>query len=603
VSGNLAQGAKRVKEDMNKRHFGEGIMPSLTVLLLGKMILIEKYLLLDFMVDGYSLENYISYETPIFLLYKAGGIFALVSVAYFLKPRNRIRHMALLNFFLTIGVIVLSVYFQAFGKFPSVYSFMAVRDLMDVKESVMVLLKPIYFISLVDCLLLLALAKPLGGMIPKKRNIKIGFLYMFVGAFIVWAIPFQMESIAVKAGDLGWHFYHEDPVLMVKNSSAVSHFSSQAAKLMKSGKNLEVTESERSLVYKYFEEREMNCERDTSFKGVGSGKNLILIQVESLESQVLLRTVDGKEITPNLNKLISRSLFFPNIKEQVREGNSSDAEFMVNTSLYPVDEGVVFYRFYDRVYDDSLPNILKGRGYQSIAAHGDRETFWNRNVMYPQMGYDMFWGIEKFDQNDMVKMSSNIGLGLSDESFLKQCETNMETLKEPYMISLITLTSHSPFVIPDEVKKACFDGVENEAVRRYLESMAYVDGAIGDFVKALDDNGTLNRSLLVIYGDHEGLNKYYGNLEEEWENRGNLPLIICSEGLPAEIYESCGGQIDIMPTLMHLMGEETEGKKLMGRNLLGTHNNGEDSMDVSSEERLLSEIVIKSLTSMQVSKE
>ncbi|HKL10255.1 MAG TPA: sulfatase-like hydrolase/transferase, partial [Clostridia bacterium] len=239
----------------------------------------------------------------------------------------------------------------------------------------------------------------------------------------------------------------------------------------------------------------------------------------------------------------------------------------------------------------------------SIAAHGDRETFWNRNGMYPQMGYDGFWGIEKFDQKDMLKMSSNIGLGLSDESFFQQCAIKMEALKEPYMISLITLTSHAPFVIPDGVKKTRFDGVENMAVRRYLESISYMDGAIGDFVKALDDNGTLNRSLLVIYGDHEGLNKYYGNLEEEWDNRGNLPLIICSEGLPAEIYESCGGQIDIMPTLMHIMGEETEGKKLMGQNLLVINNNEEDERYVSSKERLLSEIVIKSLTSMPVSKD
>ena len=66
------------------------------------------------------------------------------------------------------------------------------------------------------------------------------------------------------------------------------------------------------------------------------GKNLIYIQVESLENFVIGQKINGKEITPNLNKLVQSSLYFPNTFEQVNEGTSSDADLMVNTSMLPL---------------------------------------------------------------------------------------------------------------------------------------------------------------------------------------------------------------------------------------------------------------------------
>ncbi len=107
---------------------------------------------------------------------------------------------------------------------------------------------------------------------------------------------------------------------------------------------------------------------------MAKGKNLIYIQVESLENFVIGKTVNGKEITPNLNKLVQKSLYFPNTFEQVNEGTSSDADLMVNTSMLPLRQGSTFFRYPNTNYN-SLPNLLEGEGYATSAIHPDKGSF------------------------------------------------------------------------------------------------------------------------------------------------------------------------------------------------------------------------------------
>lgn len=504
---------------------GSIAMPLMSLWLFAKFVLMEKFLLLDFMVEGVSLESYLRYEYPTFLLYKIGVFMVLICAAYWFKAGKRMGYMIAVNLILTVWTIGLSIYFRAFGKFPSVYTFMAIGNLPDVWQSVLVLWVPAYWFFAADIPLSLMLSKPLKERMPQDRNFPIGALYLATGFLLVALIPWKLEAFARQAGDPAWRFYHEDPVLTVKNSSSLSHIAMQIGKAAdgwfdRGAYGAEAGEAEAFL------DAYDNGIGAGPFFGIGKGKNLILIQVESLESQVIHRNTGQGEITPFLNRMAREGLYFPHVKELVREGNSSDAEFMVNTGLYPLREGVLFYRYSDRTYPDALPRLLGEQGYTAIAAHGDRETFWNRNAVYPLLGYDEFWGIESFDRDDMLAMSSVIGLGLSDHSFFNQCAERMEALPEPFLISLITLTSHAPFKLPDEAKFRRFDALEGGAVRNYAESMAYVDGAMEAFIGKMDASGLLDRSVVVIYGDHEGLNKYASGLEEDWTNGRNLPLII-----------------------------------------------------------------------------
>ena len=71
---------------------------------------------------------------------------------------------------------------------------------------------------------------------------------------------------------------------------------------------------------------------------------------------------NGKEVTPNLNKLATEGIFFNNFYAEVGVGTSSDSEFTFNTSLMPSTKGTAFVNYFDREYV-AIPNLLKDKGY------------------------------------------------------------------------------------------------------------------------------------------------------------------------------------------------------------------------------------------------
>ncbi|HHV97553.1 MAG TPA: sulfatase-like hydrolase/transferase, partial [Clostridiaceae bacterium] len=147
-----------------------------------------------------------------------------------------------------------------------------------------------------------------------------------------------------------------------------------------------LSSQEKDYLIKYFESK---TQTGRNYKGVAKGKNLIVVQVEALQQFLIGSKINGVEITPNLNKLIQESLYFDNIYYQVAGGNTSDAELLLNTSLYPAEEGAAYIRFAKNKYY-SLPQALGELGYNTYALHAFTSKFWNRTEMYKTLGFDKF---------------------------------------------------------------------------------------------------------------------------------------------------------------------------------------------------------------------
>ena len=161
------------------------------------------------------------------------------------------------------------------------------------------------------------------------------------------------------------------------------------------------------------------------------------MQLEAIQQFVIGTKFNGKEITPNLNKFINDSAYFENFYYQIGAGNTSDAEFLANTSLYPLNEGAVYFRFPANTYE-STANLLKKQGYATYAAHANNPSFWNRMEMYKALGFD------KFINSKSLVLDEFLGWGLSDMSFLKQ-SLNKIDVSRPFYGFFITLSSHYPF--------------------------------------------------------------------------------------------------------------------------------------------------------------
>ena len=316
--------------------------------------------------------------------------------------------------------------------------------------------------------------------------------------------------------------------------------------------------------------------------GALAGRNLILIQLESFQNFAIGRSVRGVPVTPNLNSLIERGLWFSSCYPQTAGGNTSDAEFLANTSLMPAGQGAVFERFTAGRYH-SLANILREKGYRTGVFHGNTANVWNRPKMYPALGF------ERFDARNAYAPGLKIGLGLADEPFYAETAKKLVSWGEPFFAAVISLSSHHPFKIPQQAD--AFDSAPygGTILGDYLRSLHYADKALGEFVGTLRASGLLERSLLVIYGDHGGVPleererlEHFLLTEGEgtppsgeartdpkpafWRAQLQVPLLFLAEGssLRGRV-DAPVGQVDIATTVAALMGFEMPGA--VGTNL------------------------------------
>ena len=153
---------------------------------------------------------------------------------------------------------------------------------------------------------------------------------------------------------------------------------------------------------------------------------------------------------------------------------------------------------------DYLAKNMTLLGYYTAALHGYKEGFWNRSVMYKAESFDDFYGESSYNIDD------NVGMGLSDKSFLNQSLTKLKNFKQPYFSFLITLSSHYPYDdAKDYGKYGKFDAGEyaNTFMGNYLEGIHYTDAQLGMFLDELQKEGILDNSIIVLYGDHFAIPK------------------------------------------------------------------------------------------------
>lgn len=325
-----------------------------------------------------------------------------------------------------------------------------------------------------------------------------------------------------------------------------------------------LSEQKKEEIIEWFRKRNENTNGETSpLFGMAKGKNLIIIQVESLQQFVIGFRLNGIEVTPNLNKFVQNSVYFTRVYNQTALGNSSDAEFLVNAGLYPAAAGVAFTRFAGNKYE-ALPKLLENNGYSTLALHGDRPGFWNRERMYTALGFKRFASKRNFNVDE------NIGMGLSDKSFFAQTAAILEKEPSPFYAFLVTLSSHYPFNYPPLLEQSDLNVGEFEGlfIGNYLKSMRYFDNQFGIFVDDLKKRGLLESSVIVIYGDHTAIPKWeQSNFEKllkkdlnekhVWRELLKVPLIIRIPGEKNHVFidqTKQAGLVDVPNTVGNLLG-------------------------------------------------
>ena len=153
--------------------------------------------------------------------------------------------------------------------------------------------------------------------------------------------------------------------------------------------------------------------------GAAAGKNLIVVQVESLQDFVVDYRVHGQPVMPHLQQWSHDGLRFTNVTDQTSEGRTSDAEFTALTSLLPLDHGAVAFRYPGNHYV-GFPRVLTEHGYSTLSAVAFEAGFWNRRVTHPSYGFQQSLFEPDFE------LTEQIGWGLNDHDFLQQMVPRLE---------------------------------------------------------------------------------------------------------------------------------------------------------------------------------
>ena len=317
---------------------------------------------------------------------------------------------------------------------------------------------------------------------------------------------------------------------------------------------------------------------NSTYTGVAKGKNVLVIHLESFQQFLIGYKWQGKEVTPNLNKLYhsKNTLSFANFYNQVGQGKTSDAEMMLENSLFGLQSGSAMSSYGTSNTFESAPAILKQQGgYTTAVMHGGAGSFWNRNNAYKQFGYEYFMPLSYY-QN---KPKYYIGYGLKDKIFFSQSIKYIERLPQPFYLKLITVTNHYPYDLDKKNQSIAKTETGDETVDGYVQTAHYLDQAVGQLMRWLKKTGLDKNTLLVFYGDHYGIsgNHHKASAEllnqEEFTNFDNLkfqrvPLMFHMKGLKGGIKKTYGGEIDVLPTLLNLLGIRNKGTIQFGHDLL-----------------------------------
>ena len=327
--------------------------------------------------------------------------------------------------------------------------------------------------------------------------------------------------------------------------------------------------------------------------GMAKGRNVIYIHLESFQQFLIdykLNVNDKEyEVTPFLNSLYhsNETFAFSNVFNQVKAGKTSDAETMIETGLFGLNQGSFMVNYGGTNTQQAAPFILFKNGYNSSAVfHGNAGSFWNRNTAYKQWGYNYF-----FDASYFTKQNSSISFqyGLNDKYMLRDSIKYLERLQQPFYTKFITVSNHYPYTTSLSGDDLGFPlaKTQDETINGYFATANYLDSSIKAFFDYLKESGLYKNSIIVLYGDHYGISNsrnpslapLLDKNSETWSSYDNamlqrVPYMVVVPGMDkGRIIDTYGGEIDMLPTLEHLLGIDSQKFLQVGQDMLSPDHN------------------------------
>lgn len=484
----------KIKKKVNQFFNSIGFPVMIGILLLLKTIY--------FYQDTISIRETIDKETILGTIALLSTIVCLICT---LPNKGRIITTIIVDVLLSVLLLADNLYHTYSSSVLSVAQILNLQygeEIMNTIPMLMQLEKFLYFIDmiLVGILLVLKVLKieKKEALTLKKQIIKIAVCLVLVigllgvdGTFIERAKedPFNKDMQVKKSTIYGYHIADIENTINIKKQAKYTN----KEKLLEDYNKLKEEYAE-----KY-------GESNYDLQGIAKGKNVIILQLESIQEFVINKEINGKEITPNLNQFINENIEISNMFMQ-SYSSTADSEFSTVTSLYPMENGMSYSRYYTNTYDDIF-TMFKNEGYTTSYMHGNYGFFWNRENVYKEFDVEHIELKDEFED-----ISENIMGYLSDELLYRQAVEKLKQYNMPFISYIVSASSHTPFELwglLDESKVNIDVGkYKGTFFGNYLESVNYADYAFGVFIDELKAANLYDDTVILLFGDHNGMDMY-----------------------------------------------------------------------------------------------
>ncbi|MGM0900073.1 MAG: LTA synthase family protein [Bacillota bacterium] len=521
-----------------------------------------------------NIENYT--QEIILFINPLSFLMLIFGISFWINPKNRTGYIVATSLIISLILYANVVYYRFFNDFLTVPVLFQTSNMSDLGSSVTELITITDLLYFSDCLLLFYLIK------FRARPVNnLGFTTLQQRAFMLLSLAMTFFNLGLAESErpqlltrtfdreilvknIGTYHYHIYDIFLQSKSSA--------QRALADGSKLADIEN-------YVRANYIPPKKELF--GIAQNKNVILISMESVQNFVINAKVNDEEITPFLNEFIEDSFYFDHFYHQTGQGKTSDSEFIVDNSLYPLSRGAVFFTHSANEYH-AIPEVLDNHGYYTASLHANNKSFWNRDIMYKSLGYDRFFSYSDYE----ISKENSVGWGLKDIDFFQQSVQHLKDVPKPFYAKFITLTNHFPFELDEQDRFVKPFTSNDKTVNQYFLTVRYLDEALKTFINELKSVGLYENSIIILYGDHYGISENHNKAMEEFlaeditpyvsTQLQRVPLIVHIPGMKGHTLSSIGGQIDLKPTILHLLGIETKADMQFGSDLFS-----QERMDIA----------------------
>jgi len=511
------------------------------------------------------------FQQFLLLINPLGSAMLFLGFSFLFRGKRKYTSLVIIYTLMSILLYANIVYYRFFSDFITIPTLSQTQNFGDLGGSVLSLLKPYDILFFVDVFVMFYLR--FSRKIQKESN-RLG--YKKATAIIAFALAISVLNLGLAEADrpqlLSRGF---DRNYIVKYLGMYNYTIYDSVETMKASSQRALADS--SDITEVINYTKSNYAKpNAKYFGAAKGMNVIYLHLESFQNFLINYKLNGEEVTPFLNSLTKdkNTMYFDNFFHQTGQGKTSDAEFMLENSLFGLPQGSAYITKAQNTYQ-AAPSILKDYGYTSAVFHGNNGSFWNRNVIYKSFGYDKFFDANYYNTDSSGDMAE---YGVLDKPFFEQSQSLLSSLPQPFYTKLITVGNHYPYKMDQNLVTIDKANTGDPSVDNYFQTARYADEAIEQVFNQLKELGLYDNTMIVLYGDHYGISDNHNTAMEqvigkeitpfESANLQRVPLFIHVPGMQGGTDHTYGGQTDLLPTVLHLLGIDTQKFVQFGSDLL-----------------------------------